>query len=164
MGFHSAFILTDPKTGIVHRLPNFITDEGVQAFLKMVTQGVAIGEDGDWFMGLCGLPATKATTLATLPSEPTSQGGYARQLLSRDNVDWPDANVAQVNGIYRIRSVQVDFTATGADFSTSIHRAFICNDLTGTTGTLFAISSPLPEGRLITDTETYPTAYEFAFD
>lgn len=162
--FLSAFLIADPYKRKVHRLPNFVTDEGVQEFLKMLMQGQAIGEDASWYIGLCGLNATKATTLATIPAEPTNQGGYARQALARDTTDWPTANIAQVNGVYRIRSIAVNFAAAAADYSISIHRAFICNDAAGTTGKLFAVSAQLPEGLLIEDGQSYPVAYEFAFD
>lgn len=158
--------IVDFKRGPARRihLPNFITDEGVQAFLKMITQDAAIGEDGNWYVGLCGLNATKAVTLATIPSEPTSQGGYARQLLNQNGTDWPTANIAEVNGVYRIRSVPVTFAASGNDFSVSIWRFFLCNDLAGTDGLVFAVSAPLPAAKLVTDGTDIDVAYELAFN
>ena len=163
-GLRGCFYFKNRKTGVEYKLPNFVTDEGAQQLLKMIAQGAAIGEDSNWYVGLMGLTATKALTLATIAGEPDSSGGYARQLLNQNSTDWPTANLLQVNGIYRIRSATVTFSASGADFSTSIWRMFLCNDAAGTTGTLFAISSPLPAAKLIADSEDYDTAYELALN
>ena len=96
-------------------------------------------------------------TLSTITGEPSSAGGYARKAILRNSSGWP--TVEQVNGVYRAVSAEVSFAASGAAFSTSIRRAFLCSVLSGSSGTLLAVSGPLPTALLVADGETYPMQY-----
>ena len=65
-----------------------------------------------------------------------------------------------INDAHRAISLQVTFTAAGADFSRSIQRAFLTNVLSGTAGLLFAYSGLLPNPLTIKDGNNLPTKYE----
>lgn len=158
------FVPTTPKL----ITPNTLCDEGGASFLKMIFQGnvadVALG--GNFYVGLCGLTIGAGDPLSSdqltdLPSEPTAAGGYARQAVARNSTGFP--TVSKVNDLYRVQSATINFTASGADFSTPIYRLFICNVASGTSGLLFAYSAPLQTAETITDGNTYAVNYEFYF-
>ena len=101
-----------------------------------------VASGGNFFLGLCEETPGETDTLATITTEPTSAGGYARQSFARNSTGVP--TVEKVNDAFRAVSLQVTFTASGADFSRSIQRAFLCNIGSGTSGLLFTYSGLLP--------------------
>ncbi len=139
-------------------VPNIITDEGELSFLKMIGRAdvADIAAGADFFMGLCEEVPADADTLTTISTEPTSAGGYARQPISRDNTGWPV--VGAVGDAGRIQSLAVIFTASGATFSRSFQRAFLCNVVSGTSGLLFAYSGLLPKPVQLDDGDPAHTA------
>lgn len=141
-------------------LPNTVVNEGEAAFLKMLMRDdqTIVAGGGNFYIGLCGQAFTEASTLASLAGEPSAAGGYARQAIARSAAGWPTQDT--VNATARIRSAVVNFTASGAAFSTSIYRAFICSVVSGTSGTLFAVSAALASPHLIVDGETFPLQYD----
>lgn len=141
-------------------VPNTLLDEGEESFIKMITQAdvgdVAAG--GNFYVGLCGSAFAETDTLATLAGEPTVTNGYAREAVTRDATGWP--TLLSVGGKWMARTAQIDFTASGGDFSTSIWRAFLCNVASGSSGLLFSVSAALPAAELIENGETLPMHYE----
>lgn len=142
-------------------LPNTVVDEGEAAFLKMLMRDdqTIVAGAGNFYIGLCGQVFTESSTLASLAGQPSAAGGYARQPVIRSAAGWPTQDT--VNGSARIRAATVNFTATGADFSTTIWRAFICSVLAGSVGTLFAVSAALPTAKQIVNGETFSLQYDF---
>lgn len=160
MKIYGVFTIFSPKGKILQRLKNTVVNEGEAAFLKMLMrddQTIVAGGD-NFYIGLCGQNFSETTTLATLVGEPTTTSGYARQPVARSTAGWPTQD--SVNNIARIRSAVVNFTASGGDFSTSIYRCFICNVVSGTAGTLFAVSAELSTPKQIVDGETFPVQYD----
>ena len=141
-------------------VPNIITDQGEEDLLKMILQAdvAIISAGGNWFVGLCEETPGETDTLASISTEPTSAGGYARQPIARNTTGWP--TISQVNDAFRGLSLQITFAASGADFSRTIQRAFLTNVASGTAGRLFAYSGLLPNPLLITDGNNLPVKYE----
>jgi len=142
-------------------LPNTVPNEGEVAFLKMLLRGDAsfVVSGGNFYVGLTDVSPVDSLTLSgAAAGEPTSQGGYARQAITRDTAGWP--TLRSVNGENSIRSAPATFSASGADFSKSITRAFLTDTLSGTSGTLFSISAALASGQTVTDGNTLPISYE----
>lgn len=146
-----------PKEVQIHN--NFLT-EGEEAFLKMIFQAatgdVAVG--GNFYIGLCGVNFANTDTLATLGGEPSAAGGYARIAAIRSAVGWP--SVAKVGGVWRAKTGTLTFAASGANFSTSIRRAFLCNVASGSGGKLFSVSGALADPILVLDGASLPMIYE----
>ena len=141
-------------------VPNIITDQGEEDLLKMILQAdvAIVSAGGNWFVGLCEETPGETDTLASISTEPTSAGGYARQPIARNTTGWP--TISQVNDAFRGLSLQITFAASGADFSRTIQRAFLTNVVSGTAGRLFAYSGLLPNPLLITDGNNLPVKYE----
>lgn len=141
-------------------IPNLITDEGEESFLKMIMQAdvIDVSAGGNFFLGLCQETPGETDTLASMTTEPTSAGGYARQSFARNTTGVP--TVEQVNDAYRAISLTLTFTASGADFSRAIQRAFLCNVASGASGILFSYSGLLPNPLTILDGESFPVKYE----
>lgn len=150
-----------PNTDRQIIIPNRVVNEGEDSFLRMIFQGnvvdVALG--GNFYVGLCEEVPDEEDLLSTITTEPTSAGGYAREALTRDATGWP--TVQLVNTDYMVESKTVTFTASGADFSRSINRLFLCNVLSGTGGKLFAYSGPLANSLTLLDGESLPLKYQF---
>lgn len=144
-----------------HVINNTLTHEGENALLRMLFQNdnTIVASGANFFLGLCGDVFTLDTTLATLGGEPTATAGYARQPLPRSAVGWP--TLAQLNGVWMLRSETVNFTPTGSGFSTQIQRAFICSVVSGSAGKLIAVSGPLPAPIILPVGTPYPVQYEF---
>lgn len=147
-------------------IPNTVVNTGENAFLQMLMQGnnTIVAANSNFYIGLCGLNLNaqgvldKTVTLATLAGEPTNAGGYARQAVQRSTSGFPV--LTQINGIWKATSAVVNFTASGANFSTLVYRAFVCSVVSGA-GTLFAVSAQLPTPQLIANGQTFPVQYEF---
>lgn len=154
--FH--FILPDKRKFIV---PNIVTDQGEESFLKMILRAdvAEVAAGGNFFIGLCSEIPAEADTLADITTELTAAGGYARKAVTRDITGWPTI-VDSLTGGFRGLSQQVDFTATGADFSGTFNRAFLCNVVSGTVGRLFAYSGAVPDPIAVLNGQTHSMKYE----
>ena len=156
------FVFQFPNTPPII-IPNRVVDEGEESFLKMIFQGdvadVSLG--GNFYIGLCEEVPDDLDTIASITTEPTGVGGYARLPVIRDGSvnGWP--TISLVNGDYKVESKVVTFTATGADYSRSFNRAFLCNIVSGTAGVLFAYSGPLASPVLLLDGADFAVKYEF---
>lgn len=141
-------------------IPNLVTDQGEESFLKMIWRAdvAEVASGGNWYLGLCEEVPGEADTLVSITTEPTSAGGYARQPFTRDATGVP--TIEQISDAYRALSAQVTFTATGADFSRTFQRLFVTNVLSGTAGRLFAYSGPLPDPVQILDGQSFVARYE----
>ena len=153
------FFLPESRGGEIV-IPNTIVDEGEEAFLKQLFQDVTLGTD--FYVGLCNQTPVETDTLAAITTEPTVTNGYARIQLTRNAVDWP--GVDSVNGVKRISSKQITFTASGGPFSADFTRAFLCDVASGSVGTLFSYSGPLADAILLADGDPFPMQYEFFLD
>ena len=138
-------------------IPNIVTDEGEEQFLKMLLRDDALA-NVNFFMGLCGENIAETDTLATLAGEPTVTNGYARDTIERSAVGWP--TIQSADQAWVGMSKVITFTATGGDFSTSIHRAFLCDVSSGTAGLLLAYSGKLPNPILVTSGNSFPARYD----
>ena len=138
-------------------VPNLITDQGEESFLKMICQAnvTDVASSGDFFIGLTSTAPVETLTLAGL-TEPMT-GGYARQPISRDTTGWP--TVEQVGTAYRALTKQVVFSASGAAYDIAVSRAFLCNVVSGSTGILFALSGAFNAPITVGDGETLPLNY-----
>ena len=146
-------------------LPNTVTQEGEDAFLKMIFQNndTIIAGGGNFYMGLCNQIPDQVDTMASITTEPTiGTGGYARQPITRDAPGWPTIDV--VNTRKRITSAQFTFTASAADFDADFTRVFMNTDLTGFAGTLFSYSAALDSAILLLDGQSIDLQYEFFAD
>ena len=141
-------------------VPNLITDEGEESFLKQILQAdvVDVSAGGNWFLGLCQETPGETDTLASITTEPTSAGGYARQPFARNSTGVP--TIEQVNDAFRGVSLELTFAASGADFSRSIQRAFLCNVVSGTAGILYSYSGLLPNAITILNGADIAVKYE----
>lgn len=141
-------------------LPNTVVNQGELAFLKMCLQGDTsiIAGGANYYIGLCGDGQSETTTLSTLVGEPTVANGYARQGIARNTTGWP--LIDQVSGTARGRSATVTFSASGGDYNIAFTRFFLCSSASGTSGTLFSYSAPLPSAYLLKSGNTFPVAYE----
>lgn len=159
MGIHGQFVFHagTPKEIIV---PNLITDEGEQSFLKMIGRAdvVDVTAGGNFFVGLCSDVPAELDALTDISTELTSAGGYARKAITRDATGFPNLTIS--GEAYKLQSLQLDFAASGADFNTTFTRAFLCNVASGMSGLLFAYSGVLPDPVQIDDAETFSMRYE----
>lgn len=144
-------------------IPNRVVDEGEEEFLKMIFQDVTtIAGGANWYVGLCNQTPAETDTLASISTEPSGAGGYARQALVRSNVGWPTIGVA--GGHKYIESATVTFSASGADFSVAFTRFFLCSPASGTSGKLYSFSGALTAALLIADGQSYAAKYRLYMD
>lgn len=141
-------------------VPNLITDEGEESFLKQILRAdvTDVSAGGNWYLGLCEETPGETDTLASITTEPTSAGGYARQAFTRDATGVP--TIELVNDAFRGVSITLTFAASGADFSRSIQRAFLCNVASGTAGILYSYSGLLPNAITILNGADIQVKYE----
>lgn len=141
-----------------------IVTEGEEAFLKILFQGdntIVVATSGNWYLGLCEQTPDKSDDLTSITTEPTSAGGYARQAIARDSTDFPTANIGQVGGETRCLSLVQTFAASGADFSRTFDRAFLCNVASGTAGILFGYTGQYSSAIQIFDGQSQDVQFEF---
>ncbi len=141
-------------------VPNLITDEGEESFLKQIMQAdvIDVSAGGNWFLGLCEETPAETDTLVSITTEPTSAGGYARQPFARNTTGVP--TVELINDAHRAISLALVFAASGANFSRSIQRAFLCNVVSGTSGILYSYSGLLPNSITVQDGANITVKYE----
>ena len=144
-------------------IPNRVTDEGEEEYLKMIFQNVsAIAGGANWYIGLCNQLPAEADILSSISTEPTVTNGYARQSLVRSAVGWPTITV--INGHKVIRSATVTFTASGGSFDAAFTRAFLTDQASGTVGKLYAYSGALTAAVILADTQSFQMQYECFLD
>ncbi len=158
MSIHGQFVFKIGGKDLV--VPNTITDEGEQTFLKMIGRAdvADVAAGGNFYVGLCSEIPGEADTLADITTELGVAGAYARQAFTRDATGFP--NLVSAGDAYKLQSKQLDFTAVGAGFSTTFERAFLCNVLSGSIGLLFAYSGILPDPVQVLIAETFSMRYE----
>lgn len=158
-GFGGEFVLY-PGTPFEQVLPNLVTNEGEESFLKMLFRAdvADVSSGGNFYLGLC-LNGPAETDELTNLTEPTTAGGYARQAVTRDASGWPTLD--EVNGVKRIATGTITFSASGANFSTAINRVFLCNVASGTSGILFAYGGQFTNSITVQDGESLPVQYRF---
>lgn len=143
------------------RIPNFITEEGEEIFVKMMArddQSIIAG-GANFYLGLTTeINISKTAGLVDLTGELTSQGGYARKAIARSSVGWP--TVGKINGVYRAKTAAINFAAAGADYSDAFTRAFLCTVAAGSVGFLISFSGRLATPLLITDGNNEDIFYE----
>lgn len=139
-------------------IPNRLTDEGRESMLKAIVRDVFdIAGGGNFYFGLCNQTPDDADDLSAISSEPTSAGGYARIAKTRDATGWPI--LVDVNGHKGIRTATITFSASGADFSAPISRAFMTDASTGTSGVLYGYSGALLTPITLPDGQSLPFQY-----
>lgn len=153
------FQITLPSGEII-TVPNIITSQGEESFLKMITRAdvAEVAAGGNWYIGLCEEIVDKVDTLVGITTEPTGAGGYARKAVERDATGWP--TIAVSGPSFRALTKQVDFAASGANFSRTFTRLFLTNVASGTAGRLFAYSGALATPLLVLDGQTHSARYE----
>jgi hypothetical protein len=92
-------------------------------------------------------------------TELTGAGGYARKAITRDLTGWP--TLTTINNRKLIRSLVVNFAATGADFSAAFVRMFLTDVASGTAGVLYAISGAFSPAILVENGLNINVQYEF---
>lgn len=142
-------------------IPNLNPDEGEIEMLKMIFRAstAVVAGGGNFYLGLCNQVPAKDDTLVEITSEPDGTGGYARIAVTRDATGFP--TLTTINGRNVMRSAVKTFTASGADFSDLISRAFLCSAASGTSGTLFSFSGALTTPITVANGESFPMVYEF---
>ena len=157
-------IILPPEPDII--LPNRVTDEGEQAYLKMLFRDdTEVAGGADFYVGLCNQTPNETDVLTDISTEPDDSAygfGYAREPISRDLAGWP--TLTTVNGHTVMRSETIEFTAYGGDFSEAFTRAFMTSASTGTSGVLYSYSGALVEELLIENGDTFSMQYEVYFD
>lgn len=154
MNTHGEFTFYDHRGNIIEKVPNIVPYEGASLVLDVFCRAVV----PTFYVGLCNQIPTKLDLLSSITSEPTSAGGYARQALARNSTDWPTLDT--VNNVPRCKSKTVPFAASGADFSAAFSRAFLCTVVSGTAGTLIAVSGALTTPLTILNGQTKYVSYE----
>ena len=150
-----------PEPDII--MPNRVTDEGEQEFLKMIFQNVTeIAGGANWYIGLCNQLPAEADILTSISTEPAVSNGYAREALVRSAVGWPTLTV--INGHTVMRSAAVTFTAAGGAFSAAFTRLFLTDQSSGTAGKLYAYSGALTAEITLADTQSFQAQYEVFLD
>lgn len=158
---HGRFHIQNVETGEHQYVDNIITTEGAQAFLKMMFQAynTDVSAGGNFYLGICGASVAFADTLASIVTEPSGTGGYARIAITRDGTGFP--TIATVNGIWRALSKSITWTASVSAYDHNLVRVFLCNVASGTSGKLFAYSGALASAIPIVAGASYQATYEF---
>ena len=137
-----------------------LTEQGGVLYAKQLFRAdLSIPASGNYFVGLCGTGVDAADTLLEVPNEPSAAGGYARLPVTRDLAGWP--SIVTANGVTRVTSKLISFTAVGADFDQPIYRLFLCDVVSGTVGNLLGYSAPFLAPITLTDGETLPVQYAY---
>lgn len=154
-------LICAPEPDII--MPNRVTDEGEEEYLKMLFRDVTeIAGGANFYIGLCNQVPAEADLLPGITTEPGAAGGYARKAVARSAAGFPTITV--VNGHKVIRTATQTFTASGADFDTAFTRAFLTDQSSGTAGKLYAYSGALTTALTLLDGEAYAFQYETYID
>lgn len=150
-----------PEPNII--LPNRVTDEGEQEYLKMIFQNVSqIAGGGNFYVGLCNQTPAEGDGLTDISTELAVTNGYSRKAITRNAAGWP--TLTTINGHTVLRSGTVTFTASGGDFSASFTRAFLTDQASGTAGVLYAYSGALTVALTLLDGQSFQMQYETFLD
>lgn len=146
------------QDGTEEVVQNAWVSEGVEALLKMFAQGnnVIVAAAANFYIGLC--TGDTAANLAAIATEPSAAGGYARQGFARSVIGVPTIDTS--GGTWRFVSTVETFAATGADYSVTFDRLFLCSVAAGTAGILFAYTAALAAPIQISDGELIQVVYE----
>lgn len=118
-------------------VPNGMIGEGVEWLLRNAFRAEAV-LPANWYIGLTNAAVAYGDSLATAAAGEPVGNGYARQPLVRNTTDW---TAEQVNGIWRVRSKTVTFTASGT-WTVDYQRMFIASVVSGA-GRLLSVSGSL---------------------
>lgn len=144
-------------------VPNRVTNEGEEEYLKMIFQNVsAIAGGANFYIGLCNQIPVETDLLTDISTEPSSAGGYARKAVVRSAAGWP--TITTINGHKVIRTATITFTASGADFDVPVTRAFLTDQASGTAGKLYAYSGALTAALTVPDGQSFSMQYETFLD
>ena len=153
MSFRGEFVCFDHQKNKELVVPNTVIQLGQTRLMQAAMQGNSIAI---FNLGVIDEVPSYTDNVADLTTEPTSAGGYARQAINGDAVDW---TITSVNGEARVESKTVTFTASGADFSRAFSRFFLMEN----GGNLIACSSPLPNAVLLLDGQSYSIRYRLYY-
>lgn len=126
-------------------MPNTLLRTGATWMLQTVFQGLAV-TPVTYYLGLTSAGYSWTSTLAALAAGEPVGNGYARQALTKNNVDF---TVQEVNGVMQVISKLVTFTCAGAQWTQNWQRGFICDAAAGTVGDVVAVSGPAPTARVV---------------
>lgn len=137
-------------------IKNTMLRTGAQWFLQTFFQGLAV-TPATYYMGLTNAAYTWTSTLADLNVGEPAGHGYARQAITKNNVDW---TVAEVNGFMQALSKIVTFTAS-SNWDKQWNRMFICDQAAGTAGSVVSVSGPAPALRTVLSGAGPSCQYEY---
>ena len=132
-----------------------ITKEFEKSILGDIFQGTSL-VPSTLYIGLC----SNETIYQDMPLSEIVEvtgTGYSRQALLRGNADW--SNPSEQSDSYSIESAIKTFTASGSDW-TPFSRMFLTDAASGTTGSLFAVSTALPSPVTLADGTSFPTTFK----
>jgi len=114
---------------------NLLATEGEKALVDTIFRNnySAYFPVTNFYVGLYKGSVSKATTLATIPGEPSLSNGYSRLLCERSNIGWPTIELDD-NGNWRVVSKEMTLTANGGDIGPA-DGGFICTS-SNNSGTL----------------------------
>lgn len=151
--FRGEFLLYNKGNLVRDIIPNTVVEAGQKRMLEAVFQNATAGKPmGTLQISLIDEVPAYGALIAAITTEPTSQGGYARQSLTAVIANW---TVDSINGEGRVTSSTVTFTASGADFSRTFSRFM----LSETSAEIISYSSPISAPRLILNGQSQAVAY-----
>lgn len=117
---------------------NILVDQGEKAIVDTFFRANAATYFGvtDFYIGLYNGVISETTILATIPSEPSSNG-YVRQKLERSVVGFPI--LEQDEGDWRVVSKEIALTASGGNIG-PVNGAFLSTSLNNTGSLIGAIA------------------------
>lgn len=157
----------EPQGGYFHFIEDnklrIVKNTLVKTGAEWILRDIFRNETGLWpanmYMGLTSAGYSfDGTTLAGLAAGEPVGNGYARQLITRANVDW---TVTEVNGAMQALSKIVTFTCSVANWTQNYQRAFLCDAAAGGVGNVMAVSGPTPAPRIVTPGNGPSSRYEF---
>lgn len=146
--------ITYNKGGLINSItPNTVVQSGQKRMLQAVFQNQTSGKPmGTLQIALIDEIPSYVGLIAAITTEPTSQGGYARQSLTPVDANW---TVDSINGEGRVTSATVTFTASGADFSRTFSRYMLLES----GSEIISYSSPISAPLLILNGQSTQIAY-----
>ncbi len=155
--FRGEYFYLNPITGEEVIVCNTIVEQGQQRILEAVFQNQTAAKPmGTLEIGLIDEVPAYGGLIAALTTEPTAQGGYARQTLTPVVANW---TVDSINGEGRVTSATVAFSAVGNDFSRTFSRFFLAEN----GGEIISYSSPISAAKLILNGQTQNIAYRMYY-
>jgi len=116
---------------------NALVNEGEKIILDAFFRGSNV--PASFYVGFCYGEINEESQLVHIPNEPNSANGYARALLSRNEVDFP---VLELNeGDYQLTTKEMTITASGGSIG-PLNKAFMATSATDVGFLLSFISLP----------------------